>query len=67
MLFSLANYLSMTEKHLGGASSRSWSMVVVDGHQTKNHIDYVTIPTLGDAQDFGDLVQSGMDGDVGHF
>ena len=27
--------------------------------------EYITIATLGDATDFGDLTQSGMDGDVG--
>ena len=30
-----------------------------------NTIEYFTIATLGNAQDFGDLTQTGMDGDVG--
>ena len=51
-----------------GGCSNSFNqdcMVVAEVQDVNTHIEYITIATLGNAQDFGDLSQSGMDGDVG--
>ena len=59
--------LSLDDRsNMGGASNTVRGLFGGGRSPTDHaHIEYITIATLGDAQDFGDLTQSGMDGDVG--
>ena len=42
-----------------GSCASSTRGIIAGGSPTTNHIDYVTIATAGDAQEFGDLSQAG--------
>ena len=59
--------LSLDDRaQMGGASNTVRGLYGGGRSPTDHaHIEYITIATLGDAVDFGDLAQSNMDGDVG--
>ena len=63
--------IEMTSPDLGGGTGSNTGVGVrglFGGGRSPTdftHIEYITMATLGNGQDFGDLTQSGMDGDVG--